>query len=137
MYHVSSVRSHSKAGFVTLIAVLIAGAAALTLALSMLLVSVTSAKDSLVISQSLMARGLANACAEEALEQINIAGGYLGSQNLQFTMGSCGYSVVSGGGENRTINSQGLVDLVVRKSQVILDAVSPTPRVVSWQEVAD
>lgn len=124
-------------GFVTLIAVLIAGAAALTITLSMLVIGVTSGKNSLVVSQSLQARNLAVACAEEALEQINLSGDYLGSSNLQLAGGSCGYAITSQGGENRTINSQGLIDMVVRKNKVILDAVSPTPRVVSWQEVAD
>jgi hypothetical protein len=126
-----------RSGYIILVSILVVGAVGLAITLSLLLLSVDSARTSLALEQTSQARGLANACVEEALEQIRANSLFTGSGNLSLGQGTCGYTVTSQTGQNRTVIASGTVDTVVRKSKIIINNLNPTLTITSWQELAD
>lgn len=128
----------SQKGVLTLMSVLIAGAVGLAVGVSLILLGLAYSKSGLAFQQSNQAKALANACAEEALEQINLLNSYTAT-NVSLTMGqgSCLYTVANTGGTTRKITTSGTVATIVRKNQITLSALSPSIIISSWQEVAD
>jgi len=124
-------------GYITLISVLIIGAVGLAVAISLLLLGLSSSKTSFAFEQSAQARALANACAEEALEQIKNLPSFEGEGNLSLGQGDCTYLVTTSGEQDRTITVMGTVGIIVRKAKIILDTVTPQISISSWKEVAD
>ena len=125
-------------GYITLIAVIIVGAIGVVIATSLLLLGTSYTKTSFAIEQSGEAKLLANACCEEALEQIRLSTGYTGTNTLNFGTGkSCTYIVTAQTGENRTITSASNVNNTIRKVKITLDKITPKINITYWQEVAD
>ena len=124
-----------RGGYITLISVLIVGAVGTAATLSIILLGLGSARTSFVVEQSNQAKGLANACAEEALQQIRDSTPFVGSGNLAFGQGTCAYTVTSQGGTNRTIDTTGTVGSITRKVEVLITAINPSIVVSSWQEI--
>ena len=122
-------------GFITLTSVLVVGAVGVAIATSLILLGLGSSRTSFAVEQSNQAKGLANACAEEALQQIRDSTPFTGSGNLTLGQGICTYTVTNQGGQNRTITSSGTVGSIIRKVKIIIDKINPTIQVVSWQEV--
>lgn len=122
-------------GFITLLSILIVGAVGVAIALSLLLLGIGSSRSSFAIEQSDQAKGLANACADEALQQIRDSTPFTGTGSLTFGQGTCSYTVTSQGGQNRTIASSGTVGTIVRKVKVIINKINPQITATSWQEV--
>ena len=127
----------SKQGFITLLSVLIVAAISTMVAVSLLLLGLASSRTSLALEQSKQAQVLADACAEEALQQIRDSTPFAGSANLLLGQGSCDYTVTNTGGQNRTITAIATVGTIVRKLSISLDAINPSINITSWQEVAD
>lgn len=125
-----------QAGYVTLLTVLIVSAVGVAIASSLLLLGLGSSRSSLSLQQSKQAGALADACVEEALQQIRFSTSYSGTATLSFGTSSCTYLVTVGGGENRNIESTGTVGAVVRRVEVDLSQINPKIVVSSWQEVA-
>src|SRR3990167_10115613 len=124
-------------GYITLISVLVVGAVGLSITVSLILLGLGSSRTSFSVEQSNQAKGLANACAEEAMQQIRNSTLFIGSGNLSLGQGVCGYTVTGGVGQSRTIAASGTVGTVIRKVKIIINQINPTIQVVSWQEVAD
>lgn len=124
-----------KNGYITLISVLVIGAVGIAITASLLLLGLGSSRTSFAYEQSNQAKGLANACAEEALQQIRDSTSYSGSGNLTQGQGTCTYTVTNTGGQNRTITTTGSVGTIIRKIQIIISNITPLIQVVSWQEV--
>jgi len=123
-------------GYITLISVLVASAAGLAVALYLLFLSFDTGQFSWVVQQSAVAKSLATACAEEALQQIRTLSSFSGSGNLNFTSGTCTYLVTNLGSENRTITVSSVVGQIVRKIRI--DITQINPKIVgNWQEVAN
>ncbi len=118
-----------------LLSVLVVGAVGTSIALSLILLGVGSSRSSFAIEQSLQAKGLANACAEEALEQIRDATAFVGTNNLSLGKGTCTYTVTNTGGTNRTITASGTVGSIIRKVSIAITAINPLILISSWQEV--
>ena len=135
MYKICYNQQHK--GFITLISVLVVGAVGVAIATSLILLGLGSSRTSFAIEQSNQAKGIANACAEEALQQIRDSTPFTGSGNLTLGQGICAYTVTNQGGQNRTITSSGTVGAIIRKVKIIIDKINPTIQVISWQEVAD
>lgn len=127
----------NRRGYITLISVLVVGAVGVAIATALLMLGLTSSRTGFALVQSNQAKALANACAEEALQQIRDLTPYVGTDGLSIGSGTCTYTVTSQGGQNRTIESLGTVGTTLRKVEVILDQIYPHLVVVSWQEVAD
>lgn len=124
-------------GFVTLPAVMVAGAVALSVAVSLIILGLGSSRSSFALEQSGKAKALADACTERGLEEIRDNPGFSGTGNFPFSQGSCLYTVTALSGENRTITATGTVGTVVRKVEVIIDRITPQINTTSWQEVED
>lgn len=126
-----------KKGFISLIIILIIGAMGIMTAVSVLLLGLGSSRTSFSIEQSKQSKGLANACAEEALERIRLFTPFTGSGSLSLGQGNCTYTVTSLGGPNRLIISTGTIGSNIRKVRIIIDRINPRIRITSWQEVSD
>ena len=128
--------SQKSEGYVALITVLIVGAVSTAVSLALLVTGTDSQRSTLVTQQSIQARNLANACAEEALQQIHDDTAFTGTNNLTLGQGSCTYTVTNTGGSNRTIVASGTVDGIVRKNQVHATIGASSITITSWQEVS-
>lgn len=128
---------YNKDGYAALMGVLVVGAVSASAVLSMLLLGIQSSQTSFTVQQSAQSRELADACVEEALQEIRDDGGYTGSESLSLSMGECQYAVTSSGGQSRTITSEGATGSIVRKVQLEIDGINPEINITSWQEVAD
>ncbi len=124
-------------GYIALITVLVTGAVGVAITVSLLLLGLGSGRTSFSLEQSTQTKALANACVEEALEQIRDSTPFTGTGSLTLGQGTCAYTVTSQGGQNRTITASGTVGTIVRKVKIIIDKITPNINVTSWQEVAD
>lgn len=129
--------NHHPHGFVLLISVLLIGSIGLAIVVSILALGTSSSRASFTLQRSQYTKSFVNACAEEALEQIKESTSFTGSGSLSFDQGTCSYTVTSQGGQNRTITASSTVATTVRKAKVIINSITPTITVTSWQEVAD
>jgi len=127
----------NEKGVLTLMSVLIVGAIGLSVGVSLLLLGLANSRTNLALQQSNQAKVLADACAEEALQQIRDLGSYVGSGVLTLGQGTCIYTVTNTGGTTRKITASATVGSVVRKNQITISAISPSVIISSWQEVAD
>lgn len=130
-------QSQDIQGFITLLSVLVVGSVGVAIAVSLLLLGLGQARTSFAVIQMGQARGLTDACAEEALEHIRESTSFTGAGNLSLGNGSCGYTVTSQGGENRTIQATSTVGSVVRKVNIVITDINPLITISTWQEVAD
>ena len=124
-------------GYITLISVLVVGAVGTTIALSLLLLGNGASRTSFALQQSAQAKGLAKACAEEALEQIRESTLFAGSGNLTFGQDTCTYTVTNIGGVSRTVTASSTVGTIVRKVSISITAINPLILFSLWQEVSD
>ena len=123
-------------GYITLISVLVVGAVGTAIALSLLLLGNGTSRTSFALQQSAQARGLANACAEEALEQIRDSTPFTGSGNLTLDQGTCTYTVTNTAppGQERQVIASGTVGTIVRKITITITTINPFIIVSQWQE---
>ena len=128
--------SSRQNGYITLLSILVVGAVGVAITTSVLLLGLGSSRTSFANEQSNQAKALANACAEEALQQIRDSTPFTGSGSITLGQGTCTYVVTSQGGQNRTITTSGTVGTIVRKITIIISKISPTITVTSWQEVS-
>jgi hypothetical protein len=103
----------------------------------LILLGLGASRTSFAYEQSNQAKGLANVCAEEAMQQIRDSTPFVGGDTLILGAGTCNYTVTSQGSQNRTITALGSVGTIVRKVRIIINRINPTIQVVSWQEIAD
>lgn len=127
--------NEKQGGFITLISILVAGAVGLAITLSLILLGLGSARTSFAVERSNQAKALANACAEEGLQQIRNSTPFTGSGNLTLGQGTCTYTVTSQGGPNRTITASGTVGTIIRRVSITVNAINPLITPTSWQEV--
>ncbi len=123
-------------GYVALMAVLILGAAAVAVGTTLLITGTDSQRATLVAQQSQKARNLAVACGEEALQQMHDNTAFT-STNTQLSLGqgTCTYTVTNTGGNNRTIDTTGTVNTIVRKVKIYATIGASSISITSWQEV--
>lgn len=123
-------------GYVALLSVLILGAITTAVAVALLTTGTDSQRETLVMQQSAQARSLADACAEEALQQIHDDTDFTGTNNLSFSQGACTYTVANTGATTRTITANATVGNSTRKIAVYVTIASSSISITSWQEVS-
>ena len=129
-------QSDKKRGFVTLVTVIIIGGIATVITISLLFISADSFTAAGDVVQSTQARGLADMCAERAINQLKLSTSYTGSENISAFNGSCQIATVTGSGNtNRTIQATGIYFRTTRKVQVVISQVNPTTTISSWTEM--
>lgn len=126
---------YKNSGYITLISTLVVGAVGLSIVTAVILLGLGSSRSSFAIQQSVQAKSLANACAEEGLEKIRESTSFSGTGNLSYTTGNCTYTVSSTGGQGRNILAQGNSGDSIRKVQVTIDSITPLINLTSWQEI--
>ncbi|MFH1142358.1 MAG: hypothetical protein ABIH67_02805 [Candidatus Uhrbacteria bacterium] len=122
-------------GYILLLATLVVGALALSIAVSVVLLSTDAQRTSFTIVQSKQASALADACAEQALEAIREDDTFTGTDGLTLGEGTCTFTVTNLGGEARNIEASGTVGTTIRKVEVSIDQIYDTINIASWQEV--
>jgi hypothetical protein len=120
-------------GYVALLAVLIVGAVATAIGVTLLIIGVDSQRSASVITRSIQARSLASTCAEQALQVIHDDTNYTGSGNLILAGGTCSYTVTNTGGATRSIALTGTMDTVLRRATVTI-TIGSSITVNSWSE---
>lgn len=128
---------NNQKGFVALLGVLVVGAVGLAVALSIIISGTDSLRTTESIERSAKAKNLANACAEQAFQEIRNSTPFEGGGSLNLLTGVCSFEVISGGGQNRTIQSVGVSGDVTRKVEIRINAINPDIEVDFWQEVVD
>jgi hypothetical protein len=129
-----SVKRSGQQGFMILLAVLIVGAVSLSVALYLLRGGADLQRSTLVSQQTAQARQLADACAEEALAQIQANSVYVGTATVSLGQGSCSYTVANPGGTARTVTTSSNVNGNIRKVQVNA-TIGTSISVTSWQDI--
>jgi hypothetical protein len=122
-------------GYITLLGVLIVGAVATTMTVSLLLFGVDATKSALLEQQRVQATALAHTCVEVALGGVRVNPHMTGNGSVALGQGSCTYSVLNTGGQGRAIATEATVGTIVRKVQVTVSAINPRIIITSWQEV--
>ena len=130
-------KERDEKGYITLLSVLIVGAVVLATTLSLFFMGLNSSQIGFTYQKLAEARVLADACAEEALQQIRESTSFIGAGNLTLGGGSCAYEVIGGVGQSRTIEASSVVGEVVRRVKIEIDAINPTINIIFWQEVDD
>lgn len=131
------VKEKNNSGFAVLMGVLIVGAFGVAVALYLILSGLYSYQNSYLLEQSARAKTLANACAESALNHIQLCSIISGSGSVQIEGQSCNYEIVVDSEQGRTIKSIATVGTAARKVKVVVSQIMPVIVVDSWQEVAD
>ena len=121
-------------GYVLLVLILVIGAVGVSIATSLVLLGVNASRNGALLQASIEARALANACAERALQDIWENTAFVGTGNLTFGNGTCTYTVVNTGGENRTVTALGTRGAVARHVTIAVNQVNTTVGVSSWGE---
>ena len=124
-------------GYITLISTLVVGAVGLSIITTVLLLGLSASRNSFALQQLAQARSLSNSCAEKALEEIRESTSYAGTQTITYGSNYCSYTVVSTGGEGKTITSTGTVGSISNKIEITLSDINPLIIITSWKEVAN
>ena len=135
MEHIQEKRTD---GFVALVSVIILGAIAVVIVISLLLFGISSVQNGEASEDSAQARYMADACAEYALEQLREDPSYAGEEQLETGSGSCEVlptEVLSEGVV--IIESIGRSGDAVRKVRIATNHVRPSVSVSIWEEVAE
>ncbi len=130
-------KTKNNSGFAVLIGVLIVGAFGVAVALYLVLSGLYSYQNSYLIEQSARAKTLANACAESALNHIQLCSIINGAGSVQIDNDVCNYEIIINSDQGRVVQSAATVGTVVRKVKVMVSQIDPVLVVDSWQEVAD
>jgi hypothetical protein len=126
-----------QSGYIALVAVLVLGAAALSISMALLLTGVDSQRSSLISQRYAQAQSLARYCGEEALQQIhdNIAFTTpAAGTNVSAGQGSCTYIVAIQTPATRSIKVTATVGDVVRKIQSLATVGATTITTISWSD---
>ena len=115
---------------------LIIGAVGLSVVVSLILLGVGSSRTSFALEQGNEAKALANACAEEALQQIWNSDTFVGTGNLALGQGSCSFAVTSDV-VPKTIIATGIAGSATRRVSITIDSLRPYLHTAIWQEVAN
>ncbi|MBI2577955.1 MAG: hypothetical protein HYV77_03940 [Candidatus Wildermuthbacteria bacterium] len=130
-------QSENQKGYAMLITALILGAIAASFSISLLAMSLNSSKSTFLLERSALAKGYADACAEQALMRIAQSNSFSGGANLSFGRGNCLYEVIHTGAKEREVNASGIVESITRRVQVQVSKINPEVTVDAWKEVSD
>lgn len=125
----------SKNGYVALITVLIVGAVSLTIATSLILLTIGSSRSSSTIEQNAKAENVSSSCANEVLLIIKRNNSFVGTGSMSFDIGSCNYSVLDTGFENREVQITSTSNNITMKEKITIDQINPRINITYWANV--
>lgn len=129
-------KTRTESGYIALLAVLVVGAAAAAIGVTLLTTGIDSQRSGIIEQQSKQARSLAVACAEEAMQQIHDNTAFAGSNNLTMGQGNCTYFVTVTSSTASTVTTSGTVGNVVKKIRVYVTIGTSSISITSWQEIS-
>lgn len=115
--------------------VVVLGSIALVVVIGLSTGTSVSVSDSRSIMIAVQAHQAANACAEEALNQLRIAAGP-SSGSLTLNGASCTYTTTSTGGTTYSVATTGIANNATRHITVTVTTVSPAVTLSTWRDVA-
>lgn len=131
--------NYQSQGYILLIGMIIIGAIGIMILVSNLLFGTASTDNSADVISSSEARFLADACAEEGLQQIKLNNSFVASGTLNLSGDSCFYQVSNLGGNNRQIDviatSTQSTTQSTKRLRVLINALSPKINISSWNEI--
>lgn len=130
----NKLKLQSNRGFGTLLIVILLGGVALALTLLLSTSSVWSIRGSIDSKTANIAKSLANACAEVALEAMRENNSFTGTNTVALNGNTCLYTVTNTGGTTRSVSVSGTVGGITRKLTITTTAFNPLT-IGSWQEV--
>ena len=122
----------TRPGAMMLMTVLVAGAVALTVGLSLALRGIGELDMGIAESQSLETFAIAEGCIDEALLRLSHDVSYMG-ESLSLGDGDCTISVTIDGSE-RIINVTATMKRWTRKIKVRVDLAGPQVTILEWQQ---
>ncbi len=132
------VNKSAQAGYVALIAVLIIGAIATAIGITLLSIGADSQRSALTRLQSGQARALAVACGQEALQRIHDNVAYTTTNgSLSLGQGGCTFKVTVNSPTLRNVSAVGTVGSVTRKILTTVTVGATVLSGVSWQDVSN
>ncbi len=115
--------------------VLVMGAIGVSVGLSLILLGIDAGRSNSALADSLRARGLADACAEHALNALRLSSSYAGDETIAFSLGTCSILPVQGAGAEKTIRVSGASGGATRKIEIVTSALQPNISIESWTEM--
>lgn len=122
---------HSEGGYMTLLAVLITGAIALTVATTLLTSGISSSQIMTSYNNAIIARAYTRTCAELAMYEIHENSLFAGSGSDS----GCTYVVTSQGVNSYRIDATGTSGEVTKSMTVFVTISGANMVVSSWREV--
>lgn len=130
-------RNEKQKGYILIYSVIILGMVVLAMALYLSWLGVFSLQNRKQTFNSKTAQSLADTCAENALMDLWNDPNASGTTNRNNLFGGeCSYNI-SGNGEEKTIESTGIIKNITRKTKVTTSQITAGIIIDSWQEVAD
>lgn len=127
-----------RKGYVFLLSVLIIGAIASEMVVTLMLLGLSAEQNGLSYLQSVQAEEYARSCAERAFRSLRNDLTYDGGEYITFTYGSCQIRHTGGSGNaDRVLCIEGITGRTTRRLQISLAKVFPRVEVTSWEMVSD
>ena len=124
-----------KNGYVSLISVVIIGAIVLAAVLSLTFISLQQSAGMVDRTRTLSNYYLANACANEALVELQKDSNYTGNENISIDNYSCKIENISGSGNSgRTIIASSQIANQQKKIKIDIDQLRPVTIIKFWGE---
>lgn len=130
-------KNQNKKAYVTIMMVIAISAVSVAMVVSLIDSGISSTQNSANMLNLSKARQFANACIEEALQNIRDNNNYSGNLNLSFTNGGCNATTNRISSSDFTIQSIASSSTAIKKISVTINQTSPKIQIANWQEVAD
>lgn len=122
--------------YITLLSVIIVGTIAMSIGISLILISVDSAKTTMAYESGKRAEYLARACVETALGKLWDDINYVGNETINFTGGSCQILPIENPStQTPTIKTVGTHNSSIKRFKVKLLQVSTQIQIDYYQQV--
>lgn len=128
-------QSVNKKGVISLMSVLILGAAAGAITIALLAISTENFTRSEGFSNTIQAKALAESCAEYAMDSLLVDNSYSGGEILTFGADSCTINPILFSGSQWTIQSEATYQNSTKRFEIRLDALAPSINIVQYEEV--
>lgn len=125
-----------RKGFIALLSAVAAGSVALVLTLSLLTIGTVVVQDGLLTERAARARGMADACAEEALQRMREQQSCEASGTVTLVPDTCTYRLAAEGETTCVVEATGTAADSVRHVRASVDLADPASAPVSWRELA-
>ena len=125
----------NERGAVLLLSVIIMGAIAVSVVSALIVGGIDNTQLSAQQQAATEAQTQAELCVEEALLQVKNSNTVSGTTVITTGGNSCSFTIINGGGSNRTINSEAQVGDVIKRLQITLDRLNPQLNVTKWENV--